>query len=111
MNEANSELKQLVQSCKYPLKINFSFDWQQQVFCLAIGYENAFPVIAKYEKLPDNLSEAVSNLLLEFDIEAKNKQLAKQSLKDDGKRKVKPVEKSVRSTSKKKKVKFARSLI
>ncbi len=64
MNEAKSELRELVQSCKYPLKIHFSFDWQQQVFYLAVGYENAFPVIAKYEKIPNNLSEAVSKLLL-----------------------------------------------
>lgn len=111
MSQKKSQLKQLIQSCKYPLKVKFSFDYKDRVFCLSVGYENAFPVIAKYEDIPDDLDEAVLSLLLEFDVESKNKQLAKHSLKDSGEREVEPVNSAVRPTNKKKKVKFARSLI
>ena len=53
------------------------------------------------------------SLLPEFDVRDENSQVTKQKLKDNGKRKVKPIrsEKTTKSSRKTKKVKFAKSLI
>ncbi len=111
MKQQQSKLSEAVEDCKYPLKIAFTFDIQEQVFCLAIGYEGSFPSLAKYEQIPEDLNQAVLDLLVEFDIESQNKQLTKQNLKDNGNRKVEPVKESIKSKNKNKKVKFAKSLI
>jgi hypothetical protein len=113
MSESASTLADLIKECKHPLKITFIFDPLEQVFTLTISYDGAFPTIARYKKMPENLSQAVLNLLPEFDIQGKNSQLTKQKLQDNGKRKVKPIEsgKNIKIQTRTKKVKFAKSLI
>ena len=113
MTQELHEFADLVKKCKHPLKITFIFDHQEQIFTLAISYEGVFPTIARYDKMPEDLNLAVLNLLPEFDVKDKNSQVTKQKLKDNGKRKVKPIEsvKTTKSSHKTKKVKFAKSLI
>ena len=113
MSEPTSTLADLIRECKHPLKISFVFDPQEKIFTLAVGYEGVFPTIARYDKMPEDLNLAVLSLLPEFDVKDKNSQVTKQKLKDNGKRKVKPIgsEKTAKSSTKTKKVKFAKSLI
>ena len=112
MSEPTSTLTDLIKECKHPLKVSFVFDTQEQIFTLAVGYEGVFPTIARYDRMPEDLNLAVLSLLSEFDVKDKNSQVTKQKLKDNGKRKVKPIEnKTTKTTKKTKKVKFAKSLI
>ena len=113
MSKPTSTLADLIKECKHPLKISFVFDPQEQIFILAVGYEGVFPTIARYDKMPEDLNLAVAGLLPEFDVRDKNSQVTKQKLKDNGKRKVKPIgsEKNTRFSRKTKKVKLAKSLI
>lgn len=113
MSEPTSTLADAIKECKHPLKVSFVFDTQSQIFTLAVGYEGVFPTIARYDKMPEDLNLAVLSLLPEFDVQDKNSQVTKQKLKDNGKRKVKPIEsgKSTKAKNKTKKVKFAKSLI
>ena len=113
MSEPTSTLADAIKECKHPLKVSFVFDTQSQIFTLAVGYEGVFPTIARYDKMPEDLNLAVLSLLPEFDVKDKNGQVTKQKLKDNGKRKAKPVEsvKTTKSSQKTKKVKFAKSLI
>ncbi len=111
MKQQQIKLSEVVKTCKYPLKIAFTFDLQEQVFCLAIGYEGSFPALAKYKNIPEDLNQAVLDLLVEFDLESQNKQLTKQNLKNNGNRKVEPVKENIKPKNKNKKVRFAKSLI
>ena len=113
MSEPTSTLADLIRECKHPLKISFVCEPLEQIFTLSVGYEGVFPTIARYDKMPEDLNLAVAGLLPEFDVRDKNSQVTKQKLKDNGKRKVKPIEsgKSTKSSRKTKKVKFAKSLI
>ena len=113
MSEPTSTLADLIKECKHPLKISFVCDPLEQIFTLAVGYEGVFPTIARYDKMPEDLNLAVAGLLPEFDVKDKNSQVTKQKLKDNGKRKVKPIEsvKTPKYSRKNKKVKFAKSLI
>ena len=112
MSEPTSTLADLIRECKHPLKISFVCEPLEQIFTLSVGYEGVFPTIARYDKMPEDLNLAVLSLLPEFDVKDKNSQVTKQKLKDDGKRKVKPIEnKTTKTTKKTKKVKFAKSLI
>ena len=113
MSKPTSTLTDLIRECKHPLKVSFVFDTQEQIFTLAVGYEGVFPTIARYDKMPEDLNLAVLSLLPEFDVRDKNSQVTKQKLKDNGKRKVKPIEpvKTTKYSQKNKKVKFAKSLI
>ena len=109
-----SKLSEAIKDCKYPLKISFSFDAREGNYCLSLGYEGCFPLIIRYENVPEDLNLVVETALAEFDIEEKNKQMNKRSLQDTGERKVRPIEAKNSSSTKpsiKKKVKFARSLI
>lgn len=112
-NKPTSTLADLIQKCEYPLKVSFSFDHQEQIFTLTVGYEGVFPTITRYDKMPEDLNLAVLNLLPKFDVKDKNSQVTKQRLKDNGKRKVKPIKsvKTTKSSRRTKKVKFAKSLI
>ena len=113
MSEPTSTLADLIGECKHPLKVSFIFDPQEQIFTLAVGYEGVFPTIARYDKMPEDLNLAVLSLLPEFDVKDNNSQVTKQKLKDNGKRKAKPIKsvKATKSSQKNKKVKFAKSLI
>ena len=113
MSEPTSTLTDLIGECKHPLKISFVCDPLEQIFALAVGYEGVFPTIARYDKMPEDLNLAVLRLLPEFDVKDKNSQVTKQKLKDNGKRRVKPIKsvKTPKSSCKNKKVKFAKSLI
>ncbi len=113
MSELTSTLADLIRECKHPLKVSFIFNPQEQIFTLAVGYEGVFPTIARYDKMPEDFNLAVINLLPEFDVKDKNSQVTKQKLKNNGKRKVKPIEsgKSTKTKNKTKKVKLAKSLI
>ncbi|MGL4881932.1 MAG: hypothetical protein ACRC8K_12825 [Waterburya sp.] len=116
MNQTKTEfeLEILIRDCKYPLQISFTLDVKEGVYLLSIGYLDTFPVIAKYQELPQDLHQAVLDLLPQFDIQAKNKELTQKALTNNGDR---PVQ-SLTNTSNKpkrqaktKKVKFNRSLI
>lgn len=106
-----SKLSEAIKDCKYPLKISFSFDVKEENYCLSLGYEGCFPLIIRYENVPEDLNLVVETALAEFDIEEKNKQMNKRSLQDTGERKVKPVKPENNPQNNKKKVKFAKSLI
>ena len=113
MSKPTSTLADLIKECKHPLKVSFVFDTQEQIFTLAVGYEGVLPTISRYDKMPEDLNLAVLGLLAEFDVRDKNSQVTKQKLRDNGKRKVKPIEpvKTTKPLTKNKKVKFAKSLI
>ena len=106
-----SKLSEAIKDCKYPLKISFSFDTREGNYCLSLGYEGCFPLVIRYENVPEDLNLVVQTALAEFDIEKKNKQMNKRSLQDTGERKVRPVKAENNSPNNKKKVKFAKSLI
>lgn len=115
MTQKNLSFSESLKDCKYPLKIVFTIDRQSNIHCLTVSYSESFPAIARYEEVPSDLTQAVLDLLPEFDISHKNKELSKRNLKNNGERKVKPIE-STSGTNKQtkktpKKVKFAKSLI
>ena len=115
MAQENISLSESLKDCKYPLKIVFSIDRKENIHCLTVSYSESFPAIARYEEVPNDLTQAVLDLLPEFDIFHKNKELSKRNLRNNGERKVKPIESNA-STNKQtkktpKKVKFAKSLI
>ena len=115
MAQENISLSESLKDCKYPLKIVFSIDRKENIHCLTVSYSESFPAIARYEEVPNDLTQAVLDLLPEFDIFHKNKELSKRNLRNNGERKVKPIEsnagtnKQTKKTNKK--VKFAKSLI
>lgn len=92
MTGQKTDLSKLLEQCKYALKISFVFDKTQGLYHLAISYPNSFPTIIRFTELPPDLTQAVIDLLPEFDIPEKNKELSIQSLKDNGERQIKPVE-------------------
>ncbi|PSB07118.1 hypothetical protein C7B62_20840 [Pleurocapsa sp. CCALA 161] len=115
MTQENISLSESLKDCKYPLKIVFTIDRKKNIHCLTVSYSESFPAIARYEEVPNDLTQAVLDLLPEFDISHKNKELSKRNLRNNGERKVKPIE-STSGTNKQtkktpKKVKFAKSLI
>ncbi len=115
MTQKNISLSESLKDCKYPLKIVFTINRQENIHYLTVSYSESFPTIARYEEVPSDLTQAVLDLLPEFDIANKNKELSKRNLRNNGERKVKPIE-STSGTKKQtkktpKKVKFAKSLI
>jgi hypothetical protein len=116
MNQTKTELEleTLVRDCKYPLQICFTLDMKEGVYLLAICYLDTFPVIARYQELPQNLHQAVLDLLPQFNIQAKNKELTQKALTNNGDRPVQSLSKTINQPKRQtqtKKVKFNRSLI
>lgn len=106
-----SALDELTKECKYPLKITFTIDCQLNLYIFTVGYQNTFPVIAKYAELPSNLEETISDLIIQYDVLASNKKLDLQALKEGNNIRLKPVNNQQSNQSKLKKVKFSSGLI
>ena len=114
MTRTQTDLAKSIQECKYALVISFTFDVTQEVYLLSLGYQGTFPVIARYKQIPQDLNQAVLDLLDRFDIQAKNKELTKKALKNDGNRQVKALTETTskpKTKTKTKKVRFKKSLI
>ncbi|NJO95039.1 MAG: hypothetical protein HC764_02400 [Pleurocapsa sp. CRU_1_2] len=92
MTQKNLSLSESLKDCKYPLKIVFTIDQQSNIHSLTVSYSESFPAIARYEEIPSDLTQAVLDLLPEFNISHKNKELSKRNLRNNGERKVKPIE-------------------
>ncbi len=114
MTQVQTDLAKSIQECKHALIISFTFDVKQEVYLLSLSYQGTFPVLARYKQIPQDLNQAVLDLLSQFDIQAKNKELTKKALQNDGNRKVKALTETTstpKTRTKTKKVRFKKSLL
>lgn len=108
VNITGSSLEEITKECKFPLKVTLTVDNNSNLYTISVGYENSFPVIARYTRIPDNLEAEIVALLARYDIQDNNKKMTSRALKD-GTAKVKKVER--KQSTKTTKVKFSKGLL